>query len=79
LFVGTNADNMRDKIAKGRQKTGRLRGSAHGRARLTEAAVVEIRKRHADGASVTRLAQLFHVGWATVRDVVKRKNWRHVP
>ena len=40
MFLGTLADNMADKVAKGRQ----ARGEGYGFARLTEADVREIRK-----------------------------------
>ena len=39
LFLGTNRENVDDKMQKGRQ----LRGSAHGKSKLDEAAVAEIR------------------------------------
>ncbi len=41
LFLGSNADNNADKIAKGRGRC--LRGAAHGRAKLTDAEVARIR------------------------------------
>lgn len=44
LFVGTSSDNMRDMVAKGRQKY--QWGEANASARLTDAQVVEIRARY---------------------------------
>ncbi len=41
LFLGSNADNVADKIAKGRARY--LRGAAHSRAKLTDAEVARIR------------------------------------
>ena len=41
LFLGTNYDNLVDKVAKERQ----ARGEKHGMSRLTEAQVLEIREK----------------------------------
>ena len=57
-----------------------LRGSAHGRAKLTEADVVVIRARYANGhESYATLAREFGVTEAMIRFIVKRWNWKHVP
>lgn len=40
LFTGTQADNMRDKVEKGRQ----LKGESHRLSKLTEKQVIEIRQ-----------------------------------
>src|SRR2546429_469655 len=42
LFLGTDADNMNDKVAKGRAR-GAKRGEMHHKARLTTGQVAEIR------------------------------------
>jgi hypothetical protein len=41
LFLGTTAENMADKVAKGRQQ--RLSGSSNGSSTMTEAAVQQVR------------------------------------
>lgn len=75
LFVGTNADNIADKLAKGRQS----RGESHGFARLTEAKVREIRKRYATGGVFQhQLASEYGVSRGTVQYIVEGKTWRHV-
>jgi hypothetical protein len=45
LFLGTQADNMRDMVAKGRSRA----GSRNHRAKLTEADATTIRERYAAG------------------------------
>lgn len=75
LVIGTHTDNMQDMTAKGRSQ----HGSAHSSARLTESAVSEIRRRHASGESIVRLAKEFSVAWVTVSRVVKGLLWKHVP
>ena len=73
LFLGTAADNLADMRAKGRE----ARGEGHGRAKLTEAQVLEIRElvrtaRHEDVASQ------FGVARETVSCIARRKTWAHV-
>lgn len=49
LFLGSPADNMRDKVAKGRASRIGPKGEAHADAKLTEADVLEIRRRYREG------------------------------
>ena len=56
-----------------------LRGSAHPTAKLTEAAVLEMRRRYAaKEATQYQLAAEFGVGQATVWRALKGKCWTHV-
>lgn len=43
LFIGTQLDNMRDMIAKGRKVVNALRGEKHPRAKLSDADVAALR------------------------------------
>src|SRR3990170_7379385 len=43
LFIGTRKDNMRDKVIKGRAKTGKQNGENNGFSKLTLKQVTEIR------------------------------------
>ncbi|MDF3046723.1 MAG: sle1 [Ornithinibacter sp.] len=74
LTVGSQADNIADMHDRGR---GNL-GSVNGQAKLTEAQVVEIRRRVADGEMKKRLAIEYGVDPSTITAVIKRKTWRHV-
>lgn len=74
LFVGSQADNVRDMHVKGR---GNL-GSRNGQARLTEQQVREIRARAAAGEQQKVLAREFGVAPITVSNIVRLKSWRHV-
>jgi len=89
LFLGTSADNIHDMHAKGRGQRGdkhsarlrpetRPRGSAHGRARLTERDVTEIRAALALGTRGTVLARRFCVTVSTISRINKGHIWRHV-
>ena len=78
LRVGTPAENSADMVAKGRSSRGERQ---HG-ARLTEDAVRFIRENWSPynraGISAIRLAKMFGVDDATVRDVLHRRTWTHV-
>ena len=55
------------------------RGAANGRAILTEAQVLEIRKRHAGGGHFCKdLAVEYGVGKAAVERIVSRRSWKHI-
>lgn len=72
LFDGTHADNVADKVEKGRQSA----GEAHGNAKLTSDAVDEIRDLYATGAwTQQQLADLHGVSRPLVSLVVNRKVW----
>lgn len=72
LKLGTHADNMRDKAVKGRAK-----GELAGRAKLTEAEVLMLRKL-APLIQYKVLAEQFNISVPTVKDIVARKIWRHI-
>ena len=69
LFVGTNADNMADKAAKGRQ----ARGIGHASARLTEADVSAIRSTR--GMSHRKLAERYGVHPGHIGKIISGKKW----
>lgn len=75
LFAGTYRDNQHDCMAKGRW----THGEKHGRAVLTERSVREIRTFRSDGVPTTEIARRFSIHPATVRRIVSRKLWRHIP
>ena len=89
LFLGTIAENNRDMHAKGRHIHGdthpsrarpetRPRGSAHGRAILTEGQVEQIRRLLAGGSKGTTLAAQYGVSPSAISLIRKGKNWRHL-
>jgi hypothetical protein len=61
-----------------RRPNGRLVGEASPAARLTEAAVVAIRRRRAAGETLAALAAEYGVTPYTIDKVAKREAWRHV-
>ncbi len=74
LHLGTQQRNIeeRDEAGRGNQP----RGAKHGRAKLTEESVLEIRRLHATGLwSYVQLAKNFGVNDGTVWCIIKRRNW----
>lgn len=90
LFLGTQPDNVRDRVSKGRSARGdrsgaRLhpdrvpRGERNGQARLTLLDVRAIRDAFAAGVfSKATLARAFGVSHAAVRHIIAGRNWREV-
>jgi hypothetical protein len=88
LFLGTDADNIRDMMAKGRKvaggthcgKNGKYeRGEQRQQAKLTAAQVQEMRQIHARGGlSYPKLGTMFGIHATTARNIVKRIKWKHI-
>lgn len=74
LELGTQADNMRDMVERGRS----TRGSKKWSAKLTEDDVREIRKRLAAGDLGSDLAKVYGVNPTTIRDIKAGRTWKHV-
>lgn len=75
LFLGTHAENMADRNAKGRT----ARGERIAVSRLTDSQVLEMRRLRGEGMSETALGRLFGVNRSTAHCVVRGKLWRHLP
>lgn len=72
LWLGTMADNQRDKVAKGRQ----TRGAKHANAKLTDDAVRLIRS---DQRSTYAIADSFCVSQSLVWQIKRGLIWGHLP
>ncbi len=77
LFLGTNADNIADKVAKGRHRS--PRGEKHGMHRLTAEGVMDIRRRAARGESFISIGRDLGFSDSHISAVVKGKVWSHLP
>ena len=77
IAIGTQADNMADRDAKGRNN--QPKGEANGEAKLTEVEVIEIRERYAAGGIYQKqLAAEYGVDRSRISYIVLRKNWAHL-
>lgn len=75
LFLGTNNDNIADKVRKGRCVV----GENHKRSKLTQANVIQIRAL-CKNTNVSRIdiAAMFGVCYDTVYRIMKNQIWKHV-
>lgn len=75
LFLGTDAENVADKVGKKRHAFGERAASA----KLAEADINEIRQLHKSGFSASKIAATYKVSPSTINRIVKGKGWTHVP
>lgn len=76
LFLGTQADNMRDMAIKGRaDRTKKQKGERHSQAKLTEADVLRIRS---DKRPRAEVAKEYGVSIAAVSLAARGVTWSHV-
>jgi hypothetical protein len=76
LFLGTHADNMRDKVSKGRQSRvpgGSMHGEKNGSCKLSEAEVIEIL--NAKGVTQTALAEKYGVSSGQISKIQRGVKW----
>lgn len=74
LFLGTQADNAADMVAKRRH----VHGERQWKCKLTEGKVREIRRRAAAGESHGSIAKDFDIFRATVTSIALRRTWKQV-
>jgi hypothetical protein len=75
LFLGTNADNMADKVAKGREAHYGHPGERQGQSKLTNDQVLAIR---ASSGPHRDVAAEFGMSRSQVRDIRTRRAWKHI-
>lgn len=73
LFLGTNADNIADRVAKGRD--GNHKGEAHGGSKLTDEQVIAIR---AETGLQREIAARYGVSQQLISQVRLGQGWSHV-
>jgi hypothetical protein len=79
LYIGTNADNVRDKVARGRSSFPQLRkrGELHPLAKLTAEDVAEIRAAPRTRGTGLALSRRFGVSPPTISRIRNGGLWRH--
>lgn len=73
LRYGTRSENIRDRTRDGQDN----RGERCGRAKLTQAAVADIRLRVASGETQRSVAKGHGVHFATVNAIIMGRNWKY--
>lgn len=93
LFLGTPADNVHDRMSKGRPNNGPRGETHHYRARpelvrrgersatakVSAADVVAIRALRGEGVVLREIAARFGLSTPHVCDIVNRRCWKHIP
>jgi hypothetical protein len=74
LFLGTPADNQRDKTEKGRTPS----GETHYKTFLTNRAILDIRKLALRGVARTQLAAMYSLRIGHIGQIVRREVWKHI-
>ena len=76
LFLGTQFDNMRDMIEKGRDHKRGLRGEDNINSKLTSADIAQIREYFLQGLSNTQIAEKFDVTRQCIGLIKRGVNWQ---
>ena len=86
LFLGTNRDNVDDKVRKGRQARSidivgknKARGERCAWAKLNSAKVLAVRVSYASGDTLAVIAARYRVSESTISNAVRGKKWAHIP
>ncbi len=78
LYAGTMAQNMADKVRRGRQPRGNDYGPKH--TKLTETDVRDIRDAYVAGqATYAELAARYNIGRIEIVRIVLGQRWQHIP
>ena|SRR6185312_8308819 len=75
LFLGTHAENMADKVGKGRHRFGVRLGAEGSNAKLTDKAVADIRQLIGERVPRRRIAERFGVCKSTINWIAKGRTW----
>jgi len=76
LFPGTQLDNQRDSIAKGRRAS--QDGEHNGNAKLTETQVREVRRLRSEGYVLAAIGEIMGVHLSTISLIVCGVTWKHL-
>lgn len=84
LRTDNRLSNLRHDTVKGnhadKKKHGtQCRGSTHGRAKIIEEDVVEIRKKYTLGMNYSEISRIYGLSPRMIMLIVTRQNWSHVP
>ena len=75
LFLGTQQDNMTDKVNKNRQ----AKGSNNGNSKLIDNDVLKIRQLLSENKYTQKeIADMFGVDPTTITNIKLRRQWRHI-
>lgn len=73
LFLGTDKDNVLDKMNKGRFI--KMRGKLNGRCKLSVDDVRDIRELHNDGLSYKQISKIYSIGMTQIGRIIRGESW----
>ena len=76
LHIGTMSDNAIEREKRGRGVCNK--GELHGRSKLTEKQVIEIRKKRLIGLTLYEIANEYGVSKSIISFIANKKNWKHI-
>lgn len=76
LFLGDNQVNADDKTHKGRNNS--PRGEDHGKSKLTDEEVLNMREDRKNGMTVINLIEKYGISKSTVYRAVNEESWTHI-
>lgn len=79
LFLGTAADNAKDRDAKGRHRPPMTKGAQHGFAKLAEEQAMEIKIAALNGESHKCIAERYGISRPVVSSIKAGRIWKHLP
>lgn len=87
LFLGTNQDNVDDKLSKGRHHRGELassyanpvRGEENWNAKFSDEQILEMRRLYSDGVKIMEIADKYIAKRHVVSMIVHGDRWAHLP
>lgn len=77
LRVGTQADNVDDMISRGRNRPPQDRQA--GRAKISDADAIQIRKLCSDGLAFKEIADRYGLSKSAIKKIHYRETWKHIP
>lgn len=76
LWMGTNMDNIKDSLMKGRRIG--LRGEKNNSCKLKSKEVLKIRELFLQKIKAKHIAKMFNIGISMIYAIKQRRNWKHI-
>lgn len=78
LFLGTQLDNIRDMVQKGRARGNNIKGEDHTLHKLVDANIREIRQLSVQRVPQRKIAKRYGVSQYVVWAIIHRRMWNHI-
>ncbi len=79
LLLSDHSSMHMKKLMGTKEAVKKVRGENNGNSRLKESQIPVIRKMHRSGMSFLEVSKVFSVGEGTIKDIIYRRTWKHVP